>query len=205
MAAIYGDSMIRLSATAFGDTNDGVFFDLPKKFILRKTQVPNEYCIGGNAYFSFSLPHSDDWQRVDAQWVDYPLLNPCLGLQEQFLSGRILHFTKTEFTWECMETSTCRCILDRVHSLVYYSPSLPSKWFSRNSRTYVENSTFLRRFAKKWYSDMACSPSKYDLTEKWNGILREYCSLDMTFHKEKLPALPGVAKLMQIWERKMFI
>jgi hypothetical protein len=40
------------------------------------------------------------------------------------------------------------------------------------------------------------------LTEKWNGILREYCSLDMTFHKDKLPALSGVAKLMQSLRKK---
>jgi hypothetical protein len=132
-----------------------------KKFILRKMQVPNESCIRGNVYFRSSLPHSDDWQRVDVQRVGYPLLNRAWVYQDRFLSRRILHFTKIELTWECMETSTCQSILDRV-SLpgLDYSPSLPSKWFSRNS-TYVENSPFMRSFAKERYSDMACSPSKY--------------------------------------------
>jgi hypothetical protein len=59
------------------------------------------------------------------------------------------------------------------------------------------NNLSLIRFPKERYADMAMSPSKYDLSEKWSGILRQYCSLDMALERDKLPALSGIAKLMQ--------
>jgi hypothetical protein len=46
------------------------------------------------------------------------------------------------------------------------------------------NNLSLIRFPKERYADMAMSPSKYDLSEKWSGILRQYCSLDIALERD---------------------
>jgi hypothetical protein len=195
MAEIYGSSTITLAATASKNANDGLFFDLPNEFAHQKMQVANTKCIPGNVYYRLNLPHCEQWEISDVHRADYPLLTRAWVYQEQFLSRRILHFTKTELTWECSEISTCQCIVDREWPPKPH-PSLPSKYF-RGFFTPGKPPYATVRFPKERYADMAWNPSNYDLSEKWYDILRQYCRLDLTFEKDKLPALSGIAKVMQ--------
>jgi hypothetical protein len=202
MEVIYGGSMLTLAATASSDASEGLLFDLPQKFAHREIKVPNESCVQGKVFYRHNLPHSEEWQRVDSRIGDYPLLNRAWVFQERFLSPRILHFTKTELTWECMETTTCQCILDQGWPpRMIHLEKASSNWFKGQGGLYQAEAdpaeASIIRFPKERYADMALSPSKYDLCEKWNGILKQYCKLDITLGKDKLPALSGIARLMQ--------
>jgi hypothetical protein len=41
--------------------------------------------------------------------IEWPLLNRGWVYQEQLLSRRMLHFTRNELIWECLETTQCEC------------------------------------------------------------------------------------------------
>ncbi|PNP42258.1 hypothetical protein TGAMA5MH_05940 [Trichoderma gamsii] len=57
----------------------------------------------GNESFWFDHAMTDD---PDVEW---PTLTRGWVYQEQLLSRRMLHFTRNELVWECLETTQCEC------------------------------------------------------------------------------------------------
>ncbi|KAH8883581.1 HET-domain-containing protein, partial [Thozetella sp. PMI_491] len=88
-----------------------------------------------------------------------PLLTRGWVLQERLLSPRVVHFTRDELIWECMEKTTCEC----------------------GSRA-----------------------SKAELTENWHQIVEQYSRLDLSFSRDRVPAISGAARRMSPYRNSRY-
>lgn len=101
----------------------------------------------------------------------FPLMTRAWAYQERLLSSRLVHFTTTEIMWECADLLTCECL----------DPYPPDDDNIRNS---CEN--------KEQHRRSLVSGSSPD-HEHWTNIVSTFTRLKLTFEKDKLPALSGVA------------
>jgi len=101
----------------------------------------------------------------------WPLLKRGWVFQERFLSKRVLHFTGEEIVWECREQTLCEC----SHALTAWSPS-----DSLDSKSALD-----RHFS----SVLVTQPG-----DIWRDIIARYTKLNLTFQKDILPALSGLAE-----------
>jgi hypothetical protein len=100
----------------------------------------------------------------------FPLFRRAWLFQERIFSPRILNFQKEELVWECFESSQCQCL------------------YSFSPHTYGPKVTYMKAMRQG---------SRDDLAEHWRDIVHSYSLLQLSFAKDKLPALSGIAKLMQ--------
>jgi hypothetical protein len=107
---------------------------------------------------------------------DVPLLSRAWAYQEILLSPRVIHFGKQELTWECMERTNCECGRD-------------------DNLTATNRYRDLHKFHHS--STLASSRDKSALRSRWRAIVHEYSGLELTFGKDKLPGLSGLARHMQ--------
>jgi len=192
---IYQKSYITLAATASPNDDRGLFYtkeleNLPKRlFGLASDRVPY------NIYLRSGIPHIPTGQYsmyIDPK--DVPLLSRAWAYQEILLSLRVLHFGKQELGWECIELTNCECgennnltAISRIHDphKLHHSLTL-ANWRDRSA-----------------------------LHSRWRAIVHEYSGLELTFGKDKLPALSGLAKQMQryrpddkyiggVWSQSLF-
>ncbi|KAG9237206.1 heterokaryon incompatibility protein-domain-containing protein, partial [Amylocarpus encephaloides] len=103
---------------------------------------------------------------------EWPLLTRGWVLQERLLSPRMLHFGAQELVWECAAGITCECSQ------------------SGNSRSSLRS---------KSHHDgvLAQGDKPVDFRNRWRDVVGEFCKLDLTFSKDRLPALGGLATQMK--------
>lgn len=125
-----------------------------------------------NLYLRTQYP---DWDNVMKQ---SPLAKRGWILQEQLLSARILHFGKDELFWECQ---TC------------------SKRESNITEQEAREFVFLRgRLWKPILSDIQNLPiSPFEAITRWFIVVQEYSRRNLTKRDDKLPAISGLASLVQ--------
>lgn len=84
MGTIYSNAFITICATAGSDCNAGLW----------QAIMPSWFSTDGQFVIRFYMYHS----RVE----EGPLASRSWAFQEQFLSRRVLHFTKLQLLWECL-------------------------------------------------------------------------------------------------------
>jgi hypothetical protein len=90
-------------------------------------------------------------------------------LRERLLSPRMLHFYEEEMVWSCSSLARCEC---------RYQPSISSP------------GAFRRMFTT------AGSESSSELVSEWPHIVSEFTSKKLTMTTDLLPAIAGLAGLM---------
>lgn len=170
MAQIYQGCYLTIAATKASDDEGGLFSVTSPQYSER------DICFdfaGTRTRFLYRRqpPDHDYWFRSGAVYsqtrISPPLLNRAWIYQERLLSPRILHFTNEELVFECRERSDCECGYD------------------------THNKSMKVRHA------LALSSDQKALLSRWLCIVNEYSLLDLTYGKDKLPGLSGVAKQMQ--------
>lgn len=122
--------------------------------------------------FSWAVRHT-------APLIESPLNTRAWALQENLLAKRIVHFTKGEMLWECVEGVKCECMeTENVNSIT------------------KQNAGVMRKTQLLWLRYANESPSLHEL---WLGLLHHYSTLDLSYESDLLPALSGLAKL---WESR---
>ncbi|KAF2134979.1 HET-domain-containing protein [Dothidotthia symphoricarpi CBS 119687] len=107
------------------------------------------------------------WQDNDMR-KDYPLLERGWTFQELSLSSRIVHFCADEVVWQC-----------RHGVFRESSPGKDMAYFVRlYPRTYEQYDTEL-------------------LLKQWHEVIQVYTERELTFQKDRLPAIAAIAKHMQ--------
>lgn len=141
MASIYAGAHITIAATGAENNRAGLFVDGNQT----ATWVPCPYGEGKSLdlYLRKAIPHALFWEEdvvPDQDPKDDPRL-PLLArgwvYQERILSPRVLHLTRDELVWECMQNSDC---------------------------------------------------------DAWHDIVTGYTSKHLTYEKDRLPALSGLAR-----------
>jgi hypothetical protein len=91
--------------------------------------------------------------------------------QELYLSPRILYFTAHQLAWECISSKACEIFPD---------------WYNDKSMTRPQHKIIA----------MADGPRpRYDIAGRWSAVVIDYSAGEVTFSRDKLVALSGVARL----------
>lgn len=165
MVDIYRRSFLTIAATGATSDHEGCFSTTsPEKQAQRLSghsfdgkpydfyfRAPLKHATFGEYYTS--IPDEEHYSKRR----DFPLIGRAWCYQEIFLSPRVLHFSKDEATWECMEYAACECA-------GLTSPLHPR--FENNS-------------PKKHYS-LSLESSLDDLEVRRRKLVEEYSSLGLT-------------------------
>ncbi|KAH8665245.1 heterokaryon incompatibility protein-domain-containing protein [Tricladium varicosporioides] len=118
-------------------------------------------------------------RRIISHGFWWPLLRRGWIYQERLLSPRILHFGPVELVWECYTCTTCECTQsDNLHT------DLSNK---------IEHSQIMGR-----------TTTREIFRNIWRNMIQEYTRLDLTFAKDRFPALAGLAKQMHSYRKSEY-
>ncbi|KAI1428433.1 heterokaryon incompatibility protein-domain-containing protein [Xylaria sp. FL1777] len=181
MATIYENSHITLAATKSGSGAGGFFSAASLECKAHELRCNEDDGMSHPIYVRRNL--HDDY-KIGPN--NNPLLRRGWVFQERLLSPRVLHFGAQELFWECMERAGCECS--------YISGSK-----EKESQKLSSVSEYLLRhmLGKISHAIKLSSESPQVLKNRWHEIVEEYSYLDLTFEKDKFPALSGVVKQMQ--------
>jgi hypothetical protein len=180
MGAIYEASLLTISASIASNPNHGIF---------SRRLPPHQICgvdSNGDKYSVFirkMIPHTYlSTEAAKGPKSDIPLLTRAWAYQERLLATRVLHYLPDELFWECRSAIRCECgVYVPGAKLRHHSKRGFSKVIQRNQAEPAK---------------LAIEPWRWTVTEikMWPQIVAEYSARDLTFRKDRLPALSGVAR-----------
>ena len=113
------------------------------------------------------IQHPDPIYGSNDHSIQAPLMDRAWAYQEYELSPRVLNFEAVELIWACNGSIQCECSQIGAH-------------------------------LQKAPIPHACTPEEMVvLSERWQSIVESYSGKKLTYTKDKLPALSGLAKRMQ--------
>jgi hypothetical protein len=167
MSSVYSNSFVTIGATQAPDEDFGIF-SADRSSFYHKLSACDRNGVDLGLYGGFEINHTP-FTSWDIPDLDLPLLSRAWVHQERLLSPRFIHFTPYEIVWECKTMSSCECgKLDNIKR--------PHK---------VGHHTALQTYTPK------------QLSFWWGHLASFYSTKELTFHKDKLPALSGIAKQVQ--------
>jgi hypothetical protein len=172
MASIYQNSMITLAGTKSNSSEQGLFSRDPLPTNARRLEFADGHGKPHILYVRLRRPHWDDKIGNDyshAQQRLYPLLTRAWCFQERLLSPRFVHFCGTELVWECMELSTCQCGLFRPTFQLKLPGSTSFGLPQKDARAHQGED------------------------HNWKEIIQKYSQLAITYDRDRLVALLGLA------------
>jgi hypothetical protein len=183
MASIYQNSTITLAGTKSNSSEQGLFSHDPLPTKARLLEIADGHGKIHKLYVRLRRPHWDDKIGNDYSHVQrklYPLLTRAWCYQERLLSPRFIHFCGTELVWECMEHSTCQCGLFQPTFLLKL-PGTTSFGLPRPPTAH---------------------PAEY---HNWKEIIQKYSQLDITYDRDRLVALLGLADDAQQFHKGRYL
>jgi hypothetical protein len=185
MDCIYEGSLLTLSATCSGGVNQGFLRARPSSpnFPVQKSKLGDLAPVHGIYTTSWTMPTGlkvpiSVRQRLahsvivseTADAKDHPLLSRGWVFQERLLATRTLHFLSQEVLWECRCQYWCEC----------GGVSTDQMWKSDVMRGSV-------------YNKIMYGSETADLTAVWQSLVTNYSRRLLTYERDRLPALSGVA------------
>jgi len=168
MAEVYSNAVMTMATTRAPDVKEGLF-STPRKLKNERYYGYREIAAehGGREFrlFAHNCYVHDDLTFS----YDRPLLQRAWVFQERFLSPRVLHFCLEELQWECRAGTVCQCVKP-----VEFHSCEKSIWNQNSQR---DNPT-----------------GGPPIEHPWHKIVQRYSALKLTFGKDRLPAISGVAK-----------
>jgi hypothetical protein len=185
MGPIYSSAYITIAATSANNDTTGLFTDSHEiKFDFKNTHL----------LISQRPEHAHPGQVTEDT---FPLLTRAWVAQEMLLSPRVLHFCNGELVYECMSGSAiCSCCSKESLSQYDYGHKNPI-WATETPQSSILGKVFsflgTKAESKESTNFGQCPPEEQHFTE-WRLMLMKYAKLELTFEKDRLPAISGLAQ-----------
>jgi hypothetical protein len=171
MSDIYSGAYITLAATSASKGDGGFYQEVSRhRYWTTKVHSISNHKIPGSTY-DISVRERQACIDPAENLQDLPLMNRAWTLQERILSPRVVQFGKDLLYWECLDA----CVCESGATLRGEVPNLTNALFLETPGS----------------SEMAQSANI------WHIVVEEYSIRELTFGKDKLPALQGIAKRLQ--------
>ncbi|KAK1749578.1 heterokaryon incompatibility protein-domain-containing protein [Echria macrotheca] len=176
MCSIYENAALTLMATRAANAHDGL---LPPPLALFTHEIPTPGLPGRLVLAQQTHEHLE---RVPARPQSYhgtrfPLLHRAWVFQERCLSLRVAHFTAEGVVYECPGG---------------FEPGIPGKEYESF------NPPPLKLGRGLWTAPR----NRAEFAGLWNQLVEMYSGLELTFGKDSLPAMAGLAKQMAVKSRE---
>ncbi len=182
MAAIYHQSYLTICATSARSDDEGLWPSSRKstvgKVVIQKNGQNFEVCFRARENLDPVHMHENSGEERLKMLAMNPLMGRGWTFQERLLSTRLLHFGYGELLWQCPELQACECCFDATEKG-------SSDYMTESGQGVSE---------RKSFRQMLSSPGT-EVVETWRDFVMTYTELNLTFQKDMLPALSGVAKL----------
>ncbi|KAF1994216.1 HET-domain-containing protein [Amniculicola lignicola CBS 123094] len=202
MCNIYSGAYLTLAAAGAFDNTDGIFQD---QYFGLDSRIA-EFEFRGHSIFARVNPFQDhlghplglnfeeqyDDRLAEKSWLlrpgELPLVHRAWTVQERMLSRCIVYFTHEEVWWECDSCWQCECGFANEEK--YPGDANHEKYLQGLNVVQVAN-----RGSFDWLRD----PSrKVQMTldsahHKWDTVATMFAAGNLTYAKDKLPALSGLA------------
>ncbi|KAF5669171.1 hypothetical protein FCIRC_9334 [Fusarium circinatum] len=197
MVDIYRHSFCNISAVAASSepSSTGLFSkrSLPSRqlfpFIIRDQNLEDKT----------GLDDVGPWLLYNDSWKDEieitPLNTRGWVVQERFLAPRVLHFTKNQMYWECLETTVCEADPDWKLQILAKDDRLRQPIqtvYKAAGREIVRRVSNLQR--KQGYGAMSLEKTYHTL---WGSLVSIYANCALTKESDRLIAMSGIAKRFQ--------
>lgn len=212
MHQYYKLSLLTIAAADGSNSEDGLFRERD-----RLRNQPCELDIPGpngslQKVYAFTNSMSFELKRSSLlnSFKPFPLYGRAWVFQEQVLSPRTITYARDRISWRCQESLFDeRAPLakriedfingDKASNIVRMAgdprttdatvAELQQKWVFPALSSPVR----LRRFRNIGYHKEGCFPSEDEFLADWGNIIQEYTERSMTFQKDKLIAIRGIA------------
>ncbi|EMD87842.1 hypothetical protein COCC4DRAFT_142716 [Bipolaris maydis ATCC 48331] len=217
MSNIYRYSFINIAATGASDSSQGCFWERNPQQV-----VPTELDIcwsnhRGRKTRYLIVPEPSLWAR---KLTEEPLNRRAWVLQERILSPRVLHFGHEQVFWECREISACETYYNRlpavlcgdsligIKKLQLGDETKDERWPAKYISEAPKHETMMKRIRNSLmkmfrpiinqevtlYAQMKSSSAFRD----WDAVVELYSMSSLTYSKDKLIALAGIASSISI-------
>lgn len=108
-------------------------------------------------------------RTLDEEFEHSPLNRRAWPLQEKVLGPAVLHYGRDQLIWECDTAHLC----------------------SETRQTSAESPMVIR------ISDVIGTDSTFGISDLWGALIEEFTSRNLTYKKDRLPALSGIASKLR--------
>lgn len=203
MCDVYASSYLTIAAAGTSDNTDGIFQDQwfgederMTGFPFRGNEVfakvsPYKEHLGHPLGLNFEEQYAD--RLEEKSWLlrpqDLPLIQRAWTVQERILSRRVIYYTREELWWECDSAWHCECGFADEEK--YPAGEGHAEHLKNMTATQDAN-----RGAFDWLRDphRKVPMTLDDAYHKWCTIITMFAAGGLTYAKDKLPALSGLAQ-----------
>jgi hypothetical protein len=190
MSQVYRHAIVNIAATVAPDSDAGCLPARSRRK-LERGYVQSEW--NNTENHQFHIKDRDMWSNALRH---LPLVGRAWVVQELFLAPRVLYITRHEMLWECYGKRASERYPQGPLELLDggKSWSREQKW-----RIFGSKQALIPDSARSDHHQKSDDEgSKQKIMELWRGIVYAYTKCSLTFSSDKLVALSGVAKAMQI-------
>lgn len=181
MCHVYAGSYFTIAAANAAGSEAGLFQEIAPEFAARPYLDMEEPSVD-QSHVLYAKRISN--YEVEDQ-ADYPLMSRAWAYQERYLSPRVIYFLEGELGWSCKV-----CADDESKSWSF------SSFVDARAR-------HAQVFSKSHVSKGLVSHK--DLICHWQRIVGEFSALDLSFEKDRLPAIAGMAEMMKAYRQTRYL
>ncbi|KAH6894632.1 heterokaryon incompatibility protein-domain-containing protein [Thelonectria olida] len=218
MSNVYQNALFNIAATAATNAHEGMFYARdPIKIIPPRVHV----CWDGKwpwypetkirGWYYLTLAEAFELDVLSA-----PLNQRGWIFQERALSPRVFHFSRDQVYWECCSLQASEAfpegLIDVDSGRLSTVSSTSSKIFElcNSPNTLIGSINLLDLGSAEVFTTAAMrkgqlDPSPDELYNIWRSCVRTFSSCKLTFPRDKLVAISGIASALGLWLDDEFI
>ncbi|KAL5317996.1 hypothetical protein ACEPPN_015100 [Leptodophora sp. 'Broadleaf-Isolate-01'] len=200
MAEVYSNSYLTIAATASTSPHTGLFgkrwtstplapdespgLRISVPINTATVLIPNDGQVTIRPHLHLAHKRFWDVDNSAAHLHDAPLLSRAWAFQERLLAPYTLHFHAEELVWECRSGVQCEC------GTLVNSDNSSANPFAKINAGYLKTRFSL---ATEAIEKVDVGLGRVEVGEVWLSLVSEFCQLRLTYERDRLPALSGLA------------